>query len=133
MAAAETLYFNIMSEAQMRQWVEANPGRVNDRDGNGLTPLAAAAMNHFKLSLVVWLLDEKGAGMNATSADERSALHFAASADNLIALSGRGADPMLADDYYGALPLMWSFLWNRQYCGTPAARLARPSHHPHAR
>ena len=27
--------FRSMTEAQLRQWVEANPGRVNDRDREG--------------------------------------------------------------------------------------------------
>ena len=42
-AAAAPLLFRDMSEAGLRQWVEANPGRVNDRDSHfGLTPLIVA-------------------------------------------------------------------------------------------
>jgi hypothetical protein len=40
--------------------VEANPGRVNDRDKEGCTPLYTAAVSIRSLSLVVWLLDIKG-------------------------------------------------------------------------
>jgi hypothetical protein len=45
MAAAEEeeeVDFSGMSEAEMREWVEANPGRVNDMDcgGYGSTPCA---------------------------------------------------------------------------------------------
>lgn len=38
-AADEDLEFQCMTEAEMRQWVEANPGRVDDRDNQGDTPL----------------------------------------------------------------------------------------------
>ena len=68
-ASAAALRFRQMSEAGLRQWVEANPGRVNDRDSEGLTPLIAAASIKESLSLVVWLLDEKGADVNGTMAD----------------------------------------------------------------
>ena len=33
--AVEEMYFMLMSEAELRHWVEANPGRVNDRDSGG--------------------------------------------------------------------------------------------------
>jgi len=56
-----------MKEAALRQWVEANPGRVNDRDRNGETPLFRAAWRHNSLALVVWLVGEKGVDMNATA------------------------------------------------------------------
>ena len=45
--------------------MEANPGRVNDRDRGGETPLIAAGSRWDELSMVVWLLDEKGADVNA--------------------------------------------------------------------
>jgi len=95
MAAAagdETLHFVNMSEVELRQWVEANPGRVNHRDRNGLTPLTAAAWNHTR-SLVVWLLDEKGADVNATTTEGNTALHCASRPDVITALLDRGADP----------------------------------------
>jgi hypothetical protein len=41
-AQEEVLNFEDMNEAELRQWVEANPGRVNDRDSDGRTPLYAA-------------------------------------------------------------------------------------------
>lgn len=34
--------FDRMTEDKLRQWVEANPGRVNDRDNRGIAPLFAA-------------------------------------------------------------------------------------------
>ena len=39
----DTLCFCSMNEARLRQWVEANPGRVNVRDMNSDTPLHVAA------------------------------------------------------------------------------------------
>jgi hypothetical protein len=104
-AAAEALSFPPMSEAEMRLWVEANPGRVNDRDTKGVTPLVAAAVQSGSISLVVWLLDEKGADVNATMASGRSALHHVTSLDILTVLMDRGADPTIADRY-GELPLI---------------------------
>jgi hypothetical protein len=63
-AVADGRYFRDMSEAEQREWVEANPGRVNDRDSRGSTVLFSAACRE-GLSLVVWLLDEIGADVNA--------------------------------------------------------------------
>ena len=54
-----------MNEAELRQWVEANPDKVNTWDIDGCTPLYAAAMGRHKtLQLALWLLDEKGADVN---------------------------------------------------------------------
>jgi hypothetical protein len=79
-AAGQTvLSFFDMTEAQLRQWVEANPGWVNDRDEVGRTHLVAAAMEKEGLPLVVWLLDKQGADMNATTGTGKSALHSLAS------------------------------------------------------
>lgn len=61
-AAVAELYFYQINEARLRQWVEANPGRINDRDRVGETPLIAAAFEEEGLPLIVWLLDEKGRG-----------------------------------------------------------------------
>ena len=76
-AAAKNLSFEVMGEAEVRQWVEANPGRVNDSDNTvfGLTPLVVAAWKHTH-SLVVWLLDEKGAEVNAPTLLGNTALHM---------------------------------------------------------
>ena len=104
-AAAEMLEFADMSVEQLRQWVEANPGRVNDQDSEGRTPLSAAAGKEEGLSLVVWLLDEKGADVNATDSDGDNALHYARTPDILTALLNRGTDPIMTDPY-GMLPLM---------------------------
>ena len=85
-AAAEALNFWCMSKAQLWQWVEANPGRVNDRDMDGYTPLTAAVAYKKGMSLIMWLLDEKGVDVNATTLYGSSALHYANSLDILTAL-----------------------------------------------
>ena len=106
MAAAEALYFHRMGEAGLRQWVEANLGRVNDRDSRGDMPLIVAAGDLKSLPLVVWLLDEKGADVDATTKFGTSALDRAGSLSVLNALLDRGADPTIADGD-GGLPLMY--------------------------
>jgi hypothetical protein len=102
MAAAaqeEMLFFHFgLNEAELRQWVEANPGRVNDRDKGGYTPLIVAVCYIKSLPLTVWLLDEKGADVNATSLCGYTPLHMAPSLDILAALLNRGADPTLLTD-----------------------------------
>ena len=75
-AAEEVLKFYYMDETRLRQWVEANPGRVNDSDWNGHTPLIAATRKN-AYSLIVWLLDEKGADVNGTSTKGNTPLHLA--------------------------------------------------------
>jgi len=86
-APAELLDFdNKMTEAELRQWVEANPGRVNDRDRIGFTPLLTAASRKDGLSMVMWLPDEKGVGVNATMANGGSALHVAIPLDQMVAV-----------------------------------------------
>ena len=106
-AAQEMLSFGSMwRKAELRQWVEANPGRVNDRDHSGETPLLAAVIYEKSLPLVVWLLDKKGADVNGTNEDGASALHYAVSLDVLTALLNRGADPTIANSH-GVRPLMW--------------------------
>lgn len=92
-AAEEELDFHGMGEAEMRQWVEANPGRVNDRDRHGETPLHTAIYEGFSLPLVLWLVDEKGADLNATTSKGQPPLHEAGSFDIFTALLDRGAKP----------------------------------------
>ncbi len=98
--------FEVMTEAELRQWVEANPGGLNHWDEQGCTPLHAAAYKKKRLELVHWLLDEKGADVNATTSGGWTALHDAASLDILNALLNRGADPT-PQDKYGWSPLLW--------------------------
>ncbi len=62
---AEPPCFYRSTEAGLRQWVEANPGRVNDSDSQGRTPLLIAVASLQSLPLVFWLLDEKGADRGA--------------------------------------------------------------------
>jgi len=111
-AAAERLDFRSMTKAQLRQWVEANPGRVNDRDKRGSTPLffpdeSADALGPSRvLPLVVWLLDKKGADMNGRNEYGCTPLHYAKSLDILFALLNRRADPALVT-VDGVSPLMY--------------------------
>jgi len=95
MAAAAAPLF--MTEAQLRQWVDANPGRVNDldRDEDGITPLYAAVFYLESLPLVLWLLDERGADVNGRLDGWETPLHVACSLDVLNVLLDRGADPTL--------------------------------------
>lgn len=98
LTAPETLRFSGMSEAELRLWVEANPGRVNDKDNQGLTALVWAACQLESLPLTVWLLDEKGADVNARWIGGRTVLMSTTSPDIISALLARGADPALAED-----------------------------------
>lgn len=50
-----------MEDEEIQQWVEANPGRVNDQDYNHVTPLYEVAVHRDNIELTAWLLDEKGA------------------------------------------------------------------------
>lgn len=88
----------VVFAAYVRQWVEANPGKINDRDSQGLTVLVAAACELENLPLTLWLLDEKGADVNARWAGGRTALMFARCPDIISALLARGADPTLTED-----------------------------------
>lgn len=103
-AAEEMLNFYAMEEAELRKWVEANLGRVNE-DRRGFTPLAVAAWKQ-EHSLLVWLLDKKGADVNSIADYGRTALLFAASVEVLNALLDRGGDP-IRPSRDGELPLMW--------------------------
>jgi hypothetical protein len=95
-----------MTEAEVQQWVEANPGRVNDRDCRGQTTLYAAAASLKSAALVLWLTGEYGAEVDATSIarplfadsfDSLTALHGADPFDILITLLDCGANPTLLD------------------------------------
>jgi hypothetical protein len=94
-----------MSEAELQQWVGANPGRVNDRDRAGHTLLYVAIFRKH-IQLAFWLLDEEGANVNARSKCGRTPLHEADSLDILAALLDQGADPTVRD-YNGWSPLMY--------------------------
>jgi len=98
--------FDQMGKAELQQWVDANPGRIDDRDSEGITPLFATAYNRKSLSLVEWLLDEKGADVNARADFGLTATHAARSLDILNALCSRGADPTLSGVPRGRTPLM---------------------------
>ena len=95
---AAELEFWRMDESNLRRWVDANPGCVNDRDRNGVTVLYAAVCNRNSLPLTLWLLDEKSADVKRRSRAGHTPLYAACSLDVLNALLDRGADPALVDD-----------------------------------
>lgn len=105
-AAATPASFHRMTAAELGQWVDANPTRVNDWDQKGITPLYAAVYYIRKLSLVLWLLDERGADLNTRVSDGQIALHAACSLEVLNVLLDRGAGSILLDDEGGS-PLMY--------------------------
>jgi ankyrin repeat protein len=96
----DEMYFaeQITTEAQLRQRVEADPRRVNDWDTDGKTPLYTAACELRSLPLVLWLLDEKGADVNARCSRGYTALYWACSLDILTVLLDRGGDPTVVGD-----------------------------------
>ena len=106
MAAAGEVAFWYMNEAELRQWVEANPARVNDRDRERDTLLDVAVCRLKSLSLTVWLLDEIGADVNARSKHGITPLHVAQS------LLDRNADPTLLANG-GMSPLMHQMINGR--------------------
>ena len=101
MAAAAQSFYR-MTEAELRQWVDTNPIHVNDwdRDYDGITPLYAAVHHIKSLSLVLWLLDEKGADVNKKIYNGQTPLHGTCSLDILNALLDRGADSTLLDNKF---------------------------------
>lgn len=94
-----------MSEAEIRQLVQAHPKRVNQRDWQGLTALFVAAYSRESLPLVLWLLDKKGADVNATTGSGATALCMAPTVDIVNALMDRGANPIVETNK-GYTPLM---------------------------
>ena len=65
-ARDEMVDFYRMNEAELQDWVEFNAGRVNDGDRYGNTALYATVYKNYP-SLVLWLLNEKGADLSATT------------------------------------------------------------------
>lgn len=104
--------FRAMSKVELRSWVEANPDRINDKDEEGFTPLFRAAQGG--LPLVLWLLNEKGADVNAKAYCGNTALFSAASLEVLNALLDRGADPIALSNH-GTTPLMHYVSGRRRY------------------
>jgi hypothetical protein len=84
-ARARVRYFTFgnMNEAELRQWVEANRGGVNNTDCFGRTPLHTAFLTLKSLPLVLWQLDEKGADVNAMRGFHRTS--FKAKTVNVLA------------------------------------------------
>ena len=100
-----SLSFCSVSEVELRQWVEANPGGVNDKDSRGGSPLSAAVKTLESVPLVLWLVTEKGAGVNGTDWFRYAPLHLANSLDVLDVLLDCGAEPVQLDSD-GSTPLI---------------------------
>jgi len=106
------LQLGTMNEVELREWVEANPERVNDRDSTSYTPLIVAVSFIKSLPLTVWLLDEKGANANARCYNGLTAIYFAHSLAILTTLLDRGADPAVVANS-GATLLMTHAYYSR--------------------
>ena len=115
-AVEEGLDFYDMSKLELRQLVEANPGRVNNLDVCGLDAIGRGCFRNERAG-AGRLLDEKGADVNATTALGTSALHYAKTLDILNALLDHGGDPTRIDF------LGWSVLMHQMRNGTVVARL----------
>ena len=98
--------FEWTTEAQLRQWVEAYPGRVNEGDEMSWTPLHAAVCAIHSLPLVLWLLDKMGADVNCMTYHKDLPLHFAHTTEIIVALLDHGADHTILEDD-GLTPLMY--------------------------
>ena len=99
------LHFDSMTLLEIWQWVEANPGRVNDRDNDGETPLLCAVPRQGGGPQVLWLITEKGADVNFPDGEGRTSLFFAFEADVFNILLDCGADPTRRDKK-GRTPLI---------------------------
>lgn len=87
-----------MTEAELRQWVEANPGLLNEWDGTTQTPLFVAADKFQDVPLILWLVNEKGADVNAAvDCNGMTTLHLAKSLDVIKALLDCGTDPTMQE------------------------------------
>ena len=107
----EVIYFHNLSSDELRQWVQAHPGHIEDLDKDGDTALYSTAFYKKDLALVQWLIDTQGAGANGRTSGGRTALHEAGTLPILQALLERGADPTLLDNYG------WTALINQAYRG----------------
>jgi hypothetical protein len=58
-ANEEDLLFHDMNEAELRQWVESNPGSVNCMDMLGVIPLLAAVCHFKSVPLIQWWRKER--------------------------------------------------------------------------
>ena len=90
------LVFGNMTELELRQWVNANPGRVNDRDLRKKTPLFRA-IDLNSVPLILWSVKEKGADLNAVDRHKHTVLYVVGSLEVFNALLECGADPGLPD------------------------------------
>jgi ankyrin repeat protein len=109
------MYFHLMSEAELRRWVEENPGSVNSADPFGKIPLFYAVEREYP-ALATWLVDEKGAKVNVQGYWGQTPLHHATSAAVIAMLLTRGADVTVSDRFDRLTPLMSHIENNRVEC-----------------
>jgi hypothetical protein len=93
-----SISFQHITPAKLRQWVEENPGHIEDWDCNGMTALCKAAWDMEDVALVQWLIDTQGANANSRSKCGLVALHGAMPGLMVRTLLERNADPTLVDD-----------------------------------
>ena len=88
--------------------MEANPGFVNEWDWNYQTPLFVAVNKFQHVPLILWLVNEKGADVNAAvDCNGLSLFHVARSCDVVKALLDCGTDPTLQEATNGDTPLIF--------------------------
>lgn len=124
---AVDLFFASMGETELRQWVETNPGRINDRDSKGDTPLIAAAFRDLiNAALVLWLVNEKGADVNATDGAGYTPLHRVRSVDALSLLldcvAGPPCEHLVALTRSRFIWLVSIMMWEPVCCKTRASK-----------
>jgi len=91
--------------------VEANPGFANEWDWNYDTPLFVAVDKFQHVPLILWLVNEKGADVNAAgNRNGLSLFHVASSCEVVKALLDCGTDPTLQEATNDDTPLI-SYLW----------------------
>lgn len=79
---------------EIRQWAEDNPLRINSVDWDGETLLRTAACVKGDVSLIKWLVNEKGADVNGRTSGGLRPLNSASGPNVIMALLECGADPL---------------------------------------
>lgn len=114
--------FEEMSDEEMRTWVENNPDKINDRNGEGWPLLYIATWYHRGPGLIAWLIDTVGCDVNSRADCGATPLHHAASADVVSLLLDRRADPTLRDSC-NMTPLMQQALYGEDEVASVARLL----------
>ncbi|KIJ50934.1 hypothetical protein M422DRAFT_44167 [Sphaerobolus stellatus SS14] len=94
----------------LRALLAENPAQLNEKDGDGRTPLHWASTAPGGIEIVQYLLNQKGIEVDTADPSGWSALHMSSSAgrENVVReLLGAGADPNKANDK-GLTPLHYA-------------------------